>query len=110
MLSSSSFTAPATTAIYTLSLHDALPIWGRTRFRRPRGGKSGPSALRPDHHEGSQDLQGSLLRPPDQRTLLLRDSQEGARRSDEHTSELQSRFDLACRLLLEKQNKPRKSI
>src|SRR5258708_23679627 len=71
------FNDTATTEIYTLSLHDALPIsctWTRTRAR-PR---SRPSAnwLRPS-------------RPP---------------RSEEHTSELQSPDHLVCRLLLEKKN------
>src|SRR5437868_13660244 len=68
------FNDPATTEIYTLSLHDALPIFGGRAPRR--------RALRAPG--GRQD------RPP---------------RSEEHTSELQSRFDLVCRLLLEKKKK-----
>src|SRR6478672_13650624 len=69
------FNDTATTEIYTLSLHDALPIsWPSTT---PSSGW--PARTRP--------------RP---------------RRSEEHTSELQSRSDLVCRLLLEKkkQKKP----
>src|SRR5207302_8722348 len=68
------FNAPATPEIYTLSLHDALPI---------PGGVAGT---------------GFLLGPGLQYTL-------GALllwRSEEHTSELQSRENLVCRLLLEK--------
>src|SRR5437868_15111884 len=74
------FTAPATTDIYTLSLHDALPICpGRSRpMRRHRGGCAPP------------------WRTPRRRRRS---------RSEEHTSELQSRFDLVCRLLLEKKKK-----
>src|SRR5438445_12726079 len=64
------FNDTATTEIYTLSLHDALPISGSTAqwSRRDAG------------------------RPP----------RRAWRRSEEHTSELQSRQYLVCRLLLEK--------
>src|SRR5437868_9884366 len=80
---------PATTELYTLSLHDALPILCRPReaagrhhdHRRRRSGE----AARACQHRGSR---GHAL----------------AQRSEEHTSELQSRFDLVCRLLLEKKN------
>src|SRR5699024_11557997 len=61
--------------IYALSLHDALPIC----LALPRA-RSGPLAKGP----------GRAIFPPRNR------------RSEEHTSELQSRFDLVCRLLLEK--------
>src|SRR3712207_8831089 len=66
------FNDTATTEIYTLSLHDALPIYGDLRAHRPSG----------------------LERLP------VRDRKAG--RSEEHTSELQSRQYLVCRLLLEK--------
>src|SRR5256712_13883041 len=65
------FNDTATTEIYTLSLHDALPICRRHRPRRRR------------------DADAPACR--------VRDG-----RSEEHTSELQSRSDLVCRLLLEK--------
>src|SRR2546428_5052776 len=68
------FNDTATTEIYTLSLHDALPISGLPRRR----------AHRPLRSPG-RDL-----------------SEAGDVRSEEHTSELQSRSDLVCRLLLEK--------
>src|SRR2546428_8956371 len=78
------FNDTATTEIYTLSLHDALPI-SISRLlnaRRRRYSKvSGPSRSR-------------------RRRAQARD-----RRSEEHTSELQSRSDLVCRLLLEKKKK-----
>src|SRR5438876_7248136 len=65
------FNHTPTTEIYTLSLHDALPICRRTSQICPR---------RPPHDQG----------------LRL------SRRSEEHTSELQSPVHLVCRLLLEK--------
>src|SRR6266576_1838506 len=65
-----------TTEIYTLSLHDALPIF--VRLIRPRRGAARPGAQRRDAPRG-----GSL------------------HRSEEHTSELQSRRDVVCRPLLE---------
>src|SRR6266403_6318165 len=71
------FNDTATTEIYTLSLHDALPI------------SSGPVVL------GEVTVRGSQPRP----RVGLRS------RSEEHTSELQSRRDLVCRLLLEKKKK-----
>src|SRR5690349_22642465 len=84
------FNDPATTEIYTLSLHDALPIFG------------GRIHLRLDH--------------PFERVLRLRTELAERRhdvlialRSEEHTSELQSRRDLVCRLLLEKKKKKKKT-
>src|SRR5258708_29950376 len=85
----------ATTEIYTLSLHDALPISTSYRCRRKRwrlrldGG--GESELR-RHREP--------LVIGDRRTTSVK-----AERSEEHTSELQSPDHLVCRLLLEKKNK-----
>src|SRR5437868_14741409 len=75
------FNDTATTEIYTLSLHDALPIYDVVRLA---------TAL-----------------PPARIVVVLRDLVEAELlivigRSEEHTSELQSRFDLVCRLLLEK--------
>src|SRR5690348_18481706 len=74
------FNDTATTEIYTLSLHDALPIFWETRF----GGR--PDVL-------GQTLQIGA-------TLYTR--------SEEHTSELQSPVHLVCRLLLEKKKKKQK--
>src|SRR3712207_9085043 len=72
------FNDTATTEIYTLSLHDALPI---SRCRRPAP-------------------RGESRRPPDGRR-----GEPHPGRSEEHTSELQSRQYLVCRLLLEKKKK-----
>src|SRR5215510_15358709 len=70
------FNDTATTEIYTLSLHDALPDSPSARRSRPCSPAGWP----------------------------WRDS----RRSEEHTSELQSRGQLVCRLLLEKKKKQNK--
>src|SRR5258708_15085780 len=72
------FNDTATTEIYTLSLHDALPISIRHRLRLPGCWIPCPC------HSGEKD------RDP------------ATRRSEEHTSELQSPDHLVCRLLLEK--------
>src|SRR5437899_3776431 len=88
----------ATTAIYTLSLHDALPISAGVRDgARRHSGMAHPDAGGiPGIHRfrDFQDVQ-----------LLERCDREVARlgnRSEEHTSELQSLRHLVCRLLLEK--------
>src|SRR5438067_8475780 len=67
-----------TPEIYTLSLHDALPISSSTRSESQRWRNYVFTTARTDN--------------------------SSRRRSEEHTSELQSRFDLVCRLLLEKKN------
>src|SRR5687768_17172114 len=89
---------PATPHIYTLSLHDALPISPR---RAPRERRSGASASR-----GSlPPCAASESRAADR--FGVSSHAISARfccflRSEEHTSELQSRLHLVCRLLLEK--------
>src|SRR3712207_8649111 len=83
------FNDTATTEIYTLSLHDALPIWWRCRWR-PRSRRvrppPGPTRAAPPGRGRSA--------PP-----------RCGRDREEHTSELQSRQYLVCRLLLEKKKK-----
>src|SRR2546422_6931542 len=79
------FNDTATTEIYTLSLHDALPISDQD----PRQHR------RTEFPDRAQRVVGRTILP----VLLAR---EDARRSEEHTSELQSRLHLVCRLLLEK--------
>src|SRR5256885_6660447 len=81
------FNDTATTEIYTLSLHDALPICRDARRGRAMHRARRRTARRP----GLRRAGG--LRPG------LR------RRSEEHTSELQSPCNLVCRLLLEKKKK-----
>src|SRR2546430_8981045 len=90
------FNDTATTEIYTLSLHDALPICAdlqRTlanhgleiEQQTPRGLKAGDLSPVTKHLPPTSEL--------------------GALRSEEHTSELQSQSNLVCRLLLEKKKK-----
>src|SRR2546430_15941466 len=81
------FNDTATTEIYTLSLHDALPISlaGNARCDRESRGRGGRVAAR------GRGLPGSGAGWDD--------------RSEEHTSELQSQSNLVCRLLLEKKKK-----
>src|SRR2546430_10044179 len=78
------FNDTATTEIYTLSLHDALPICRRSL----------PLAHHLRRHRNQE-----LLR---RRYLSLRKRSSESQRSEEHTSELQSQSNLVCRLLLEK--------
>src|SRR5205807_2451710 len=77
------FNATATTEIYTLSLHDALPISGGERV----------------DGAGDQLLAGAVFAGNEDACRRRR-----KRRSEEHTSELQSPCNLVCRLLLEKKN------
>src|SRR2546430_12820725 len=76
------FNDTATTEIYTLSLHDALPI--SAKAERPAAG----------------------------RTEVVAASRPSSRcpRSEEHTSELQSQSNLVCRLLLEKKKKNKHAV
>src|SRR5687767_15454634 len=88
-----------TNEIYTLSLHDALPICGQCDWRRvpcksPRvqiGDRVGTLPIHDPLAVGSRESFGNL-----------RSYAEHDRRSEEHTSELQSLAYLVCRLLLEK--------
>src|SRR2546428_13227281 len=92
------FNDTATTEIYTLSLHDALPI-SRPAVAAADLDKIVAGECLGFHPEGRR--QRGLARhrgePRRRRTAHLRRG-----RSEEHTSELQSRSDLVCRLLLEK--------
>src|SRR3712207_8870008 len=88
------FNDTATTEIYTLSLHDALPIFPRHREGRVRL-RRGAVGLREIDFPETADQRGGA-----HRRRGLRRRQEP--RSEEHTSELQSRQYLVCRLLLEK--------
>src|SRR2546427_7884237 len=77
------FNDTATTEIYTLSLHDALPIWASVIQRRRCSLSGNSSSTR-------RSVRCRSFRSP---------------RSEEHTSELQSQSNLVCRLLLEKKKK-----
>src|SRR3712207_8907582 len=90
----------ATTEIYTLSLHDALPIFRRPRLPRAAAALRGAAAQGDGRHGAGHDDRG----PHDDRCGPLRPRGGTPDRSEEHTSELQSRQYLVCRLLLEKKN------
>src|SRR5256886_13370073 len=93
------FNDTATTEIYTLSLHDALPIYG-ARERHAAAGGEPARAYERSHHAGRMGRADG----PDRRDRRLPPSafRRHATRSEEHTSELQSQSNLVCRLLLEK--------
>src|SRR5258708_29894182 len=82
------FNDTATTEIYTLSLHDALPIshWPRSSLKATSSSNLGERSSRT-------------------RTRIPILSLSAVSRSEEHTSELQSPDHLVCRLLLEKKKK-----
>src|SRR2546421_9734968 len=80
------FNDPAPTEIYPLPLHAALPIKGR----------DGATFHHARYPHATQQLAGGSGRQA---------RHEGRARSEEHTSELQSRSDIVCRLLLEKKKK-----
>src|SRR3712207_7080533 len=87
------FNDTATTEIYTLSLHDALPIYA------PCGLLIGEPRRKMQRHVDP----GRYTRGGDELAIL--DPPLADVRSEEHTSELQSRQYLVCRLLLEKKKK-----
>src|SRR2546427_2732103 len=93
------FNDTATTEIYTLSLHDALPICVNSPLQLAELERA---------HQGAQARtlmeQGVRLADP-ARFDLRDDPRTGRARSEEHTSELQSQSNLVCRLLLEKKKK-----
>src|SRR5690606_42029201 len=97
----------ATTCIHTLSLPDALPIWlihevfarrveTQRKRRRPVGDEIDPQDLRREQRQGDT---AAVLRQQAEKIG------EQHARSEEHTSELQSRENLVCRLLLEEKNR-----
>src|SRR5204862_7300855 len=100
------FTVTASAEIYTLSLHDALPICYRSRVEA-RYGPLRPvvvatAELPADEPIGTEQARQGLS--------VRRVPASFIPRSEEHTSELQSRRDLVCRLLLEKKKKTRRSF
>src|SRR5436853_3292112 len=92
------FTHPATTEIYTLSLHDALPI---SRAPEARGGRVDDAVPARAGERGGRRHQ----RRRSARDRRARTEHQDELRSEEHTSELQSLRHLVCRLLLEKKKK-----
>src|SRR2546426_7866562 len=92
------FNDTATTEIYTLSLHDALPIFNRTVPMWTAEEDAVLGTMR------DKKLARRLKRS--YKAVAARRKQKGILpRSEEHTSELQSPCNLVCRLLLEKKKK-----
>src|SRR5207249_10910242 len=88
------FTLPSPSEIYTLSLHDALPI-----FQPVATPTATPTPIpAPSPAPLYSKLRIFVASESTDQVWVL----DGRPRSEEHTSELQSRFDLVCRLLLEK--------
>src|SRR3712207_7616349 len=102
------FNDTATTEIYTLSLHDALPISRIRPVHRLAGSMQGPChrSAGPRGTDGPGSVvEGCGLRSDPGRRPWSPGVIPVATRSEEHTSELQSRQYLVCRLLLEKTKK-----
>src|SRR5688572_31175347 len=89
------FNDPATTGIYTLSLHDALPISATAAYDAGRNRDHSVGCARPGCRRPGSPISSILDGGAHFRDV----------RSEEHTSELQSQSNLVCRLLLEKKNK-----
>src|SRR3712207_7434617 len=97
------FNDTATTEIYTLSLHDALPILYADPRKTPAEITAPPTFSSGAHrtvHEGASGL--GLYRFATSFSAVQTAGSSACSRSEEHTSELQSRQYLVCRLLLEK--------
>src|SRR3712207_8837789 len=94
---------PAPTEVYTLSLHGALPIYpGRRSIARGCVPASCREAASSESQPRAADGPAALLAAVDADSERLGMAE---RRSEEHTTELQSRQYLVCRLLLEKNNR-----
>src|SRR5207237_4168201 len=103
-----SLTNPCTPSLYALSLHDALPIYSP----HSDGCLSGPFPTIPSYDSGpcpffSRSILRMLCKDTEMLSIAVARcagvcKSMGSRRSEEHTSELQSHLNLVCRLLLEK--------
>src|SRR5436190_22854752 len=94
------FTHTATPEFYTLSLHDALPIFLSSRCNHAVAGAAGAVGDR---------FHARVLRRARASSRRGHRALRAAARSEEHTSELQSHSDLVCRLLLEKKKHKKKN-
>src|SRR5206468_12897259 len=103
----SSYTTPPTAENYTLSLHDALPI-SEQQCGPDEGRRDGVQELyvhQEERQAGRQAMNKTWVT-----ALLSLGVVTVTTRSEEHTSELQSRSDLVCRLLLEKKKEIKYSL
>src|SRR3989441_9766668 len=103
------FNDTATTEIYTLSLHDALPISRDSGPGRRGSGARQPAGARDD--DAARAARRARPVPVHRHRLsAVARPLDPQHRSEEHTSELQSLAYLVCRLLLEKKKKMKQNI
>src|SRR5207237_8824179 len=103
------FIAPSTSHCYTLSLHDALPIYMALLEHRhlvPRSAADQPRIQAVGRGEAGVVETVAPEEPVPVRKLMVDSGCD--ERSEEHTSELQSHLNLVCRLLLEKKKQASK--
>src|SRR5204862_1872405 len=99
---------PATTLLYPLSLHDALPIWRQLvhavepQLLQEQDGGAVQERPAVGFAAALLDQATRCQRAHHAVTVHAADGRDPGTRSEEHTSELQSRRDIVCRLLLEK--------
>src|SRR3712207_8948216 len=98
------FNDTATTEIYTLSLHDALPI-SSAHCRTSAGVRTRSRSARLSERKVVRAKCAAISGSARQKLFVS----SSPSRSEEHTSELQSRQYLVCRLLLEKKQKPQRN-
>src|SRR5688572_32998457 len=96
-----SFTDPTTSGIYTLSLHDALPIYSGVGLSLKMCSLSTIAGSAAAAKFAVSEAR-AIAAPRSLESCMTTPS--AGRRSEEHTSELQSQSNLVCRLLLEKKN------
>src|SRR5206468_10946848 len=102
------FPPAATTALYPLSLHDALPISAIQRLQSIHHARqifADGLITAPQLAQRPQSIFSVVDRSQHSRAQQVSQLARIHLRSEEHTSELQSRSDLVCRLLLEKKKK-----
>src|SRR5260370_9694527 len=106
------FNDTATTEIYTLSLHDALPIFYLAGYDGKANYHSGQFKVQRPFSKGFTMLLGYTWSRAidDTGGTFVGEADRGGARSEEHTSELQSHLNLVCRLLLEKKTKQQTPI
>src|SRR3712207_9363578 len=95
------FNDTATTEIYTLSLHDALPIWALATLKKSLATQLRAALIQKGFSQSALAREMGGARTNIARILAAEPTSVNLR-SEEHTSELQSRQYLVCRLLLEK--------
>src|SRR5207247_9104166 len=103
-----SFNPPPPSGISTLSLHDALPIWLAGADHRSRRSRAREPQDRVEARADRRRARRAPLRLARRQAREVERDRADDARSEEHTSELQSRVDLVCRLLLEKKKQKRR--